>query len=196
MANPDGESMKMPRHLLRWCLACLLLLLLALGYDYFHSLRVLQASVVGVLHDPAKPDRRVLRIGLLTDYPEWVWVPDRVRAFFSNSPILCFLDADGTELMNDDLQSPCLSLDEALHRPRGSHHMEQTTFDVPVYLQPSRFNGKQHFLRRLRQQKGLWLQFRLGGYIFPPTISSQPVFVDFALYCAKHPEACGGLLGQ
>jgi hypothetical protein len=170
------------------------LMLAGLGWDYFHSLTVINASISAIVADPQVIGRREIRVRVLSDYPAWPLVPDGMRRFFRLAPTLCFVNPDGSELVNDDIQSPCVPEENAGEKRGKLHAMEQSTFAIPLYLHATPYNGKRLFFRQLQQQHGLWLRFRLAGSFVAPSVEAAPVFVDLAAYCHAHQEQCAGLL--
>lgn len=169
-------------------------LLLALAYDYFHGLTIINASVTDIVIDPVTVGRREIRVTIVSDYPEYPFVPASVRNFFRLQPILCFANPDGSELVNDDIQSPCLPEENAAAKKAKGHHMERSEFAIPIYLHATPYNGKRQFFRSIGTHKGLWLRFGLRSYVFPPDVVAAPVFVNLDTYCQRQREKCMGLL--
>ncbi len=179
----------------RHILACLVLaFMLFVVYHYFHSLRVISAKVVAIIVPATQPMWREIKVVVVSDFPEYAFIPPAMRRFFRLEPILCFANPGGMELVNEDIQSPCVVSADGYAKKARLHRMAHSEFHIPVNLQASRFNGERRFLRQLRQQGGVWLQFRLGGHIFPPAVEATPVFVDLAAYCRGNVAQCAGLL--
>lgn len=188
----------MSQHIALWRLG---VLAVALGcgwvlYDWFYGLVVLEAKVIAVMRDPAKPDRRVIHFTVKSDFSEYPFVSPQVRQFFRVQPVVCFLTENGAELMNDDTQNVCLLEETEFEKKGKSHRLETSEFAIPIYLQPGYPGQSRVFLESLRKHKGVWLRFALGGHLFPPETSAQPVFLNLAAYCGTHVAACQGLLGE
>jgi hypothetical protein len=177
----------------RALLTLLVVVLTGLGWDYFHSLTVINASITAIVADPQVNGRREIRLRVVSDYPAWPFVPNGMRRFFRLAPTLCFSQPDGRELVNDDIQSPCLPEENAGAKRNKLHAMEQSTFAIPLYLHATPYNGKRLFFQQLQKQRGLWLRFRLDGQLVSPTVEAAPVFVDLTAYCHTQQEQCAGL---
>ena len=184
------------KHVLLLSMLLFTTLLAGLGYDYFHSLRVIEAKVVQISAEPTQATWREIKVAVLSDYPEYPLIPNRMRRFFRMQASLCFVNADGSELVNDDMQGPCLLERDEFDKKGKSHHMERSEFLIPLNLQASQANGKQLFLKQLRQQKGVWVRFGLWSYFFPPTVRTQAVFIDLKAFCQAQPEQCHGILAD
>ena len=175
------------------CLAVIMLLGGWLAYDYFNGLTVQEVRISAILLDPNKPTRREIHFLVRSHFSEYPLVPAKVRRFFRMQPVVCFLQPDGTELVNDDVQSPCLLEQDEFNKKGKSHQNETSTFALPVYLAPDNLNPTQHFLKSLRANRGVWIRFKLGGHIFPPEVTAKPVFLDLGRYCKEVGQDCAGL---
>jgi hypothetical protein len=156
---------------------------------------VVEAKIKHIAVDPANPDWREMALAVNSVYPPWPFIPQQVREFFSNTPIVCFLDGAGNELVNEDVQSPCVWEEPA---STGSTMADRTgsqtsQFKMSFALQQSQFNGKRLFFNGMVRQKGIWIQFKLGGHMFPPPVLAKPIFVPLAPYCRAHSDLCQGL---
>lgn len=175
----------------------LLLLVTCFGwllYDYFWGLTVQGSSVVAITRNPAKPEMREIQFTILSDYSESPFIPAALRQFFRRQPQVCFLQPDGSELVNDDVRSPCMLEDDEYEKRHKSHRQEVSTFTLPIFLKPGPLNQKKIFLTSLRKHRGVWLRFSLGGHIIPPAVSATPIFLSLEPYCSLHREACDGLI--
>jgi hypothetical protein len=181
-------------------LACTLLMLCAasawLAYDYFHSLTIIEAKILAIVPDPANPDARNLRVAIAADFPEYRFIPDRMRRFFFLQPTLCLVTPDGQPMLNDDVQSHCFSERE----PGGSrdkrHTMERSEFDVPFLLVPTPYNGERRFFKGLLRERGMTVLLRLQGFIFPPAVDSAPLFLSLQPWCQTAPQECAAMLAK
>lgn len=176
-------------------LGAALLALFAMAAHYFNSLVVVEAKIASITPDPAAPGWREMVLEVKSAYPPWPFVPQPMRAFFSNTPIVCFLTAEGKELVNDDTQSPCVWEEPATagRMVADSAGFRTSRFNIPFALQPLQVNEQRLFFNSLLKQKGIWIQFKLGGHMFPPPVLAKPMFVPLLPFCRSHADMCQGL---
>ena len=182
-----------------WALLVLCACSAWLAYDYFHSLKIIEAKVTAIVPDSANPDARNLRVVILADFPEYRLIPDRVRRFFFLQPTLCLVTQDGHEMLNDDVQSHCFSEREtggSQPDSRSRHHtMARSEFDVPFLLVQTPYNGERRFFKSMVRNRGITVLLRLQGYILPPAVDSAPLFLSLQPWCQTAPQECARLLG-
>ncbi len=183
------------RYALRYFLGFFLVLIIYGSYDYFHGLEIIDAKIVKIIDDPEKPDGEALLISVLSDYPAYPFVPDSVRRFFRLEPTLCFIKPDGSELVNDDVQSPCSHEEERAKKSSKMHRMEKSEFLIRFYKVQVDPNGKRDFYNTMVQKRGLWAKFQLIGFLVPPSVESKPFFLSLEPYCKTQPEHCKRIFG-
>lgn len=164
-------------------------------FDYFTSLKVIEANIVGISTSPDNPNLRQLHISIVSTFPEHAYIPDRVRRFFYLQPMLCLRKKDGSELINDEVHSRCFSEDDASASRDKKHGLEKSNFSIPFFLGQTPYNGKRLFFKSMVQEKGLWVQFQLQGYIIVPTVEADTVFLSLEPYCKKAGEQCKQIFG-
>lgn len=155
---------------------------LAVWWWYSHSLHITHVALKEYRFQPEKELSSHLVIAVSSRAGQLPFIPDSVRQFFRIHTELCLLTPEHQPLVNDDTWLSCFpDQDEAASRAR-SHAQETSYFEIPFATKATHLNGQQHFLRSLRQHKGLWFKLRLVGYFGPPTIETEPVFLDLAAY--------------
>jgi hypothetical protein len=185
-----------PTRLLPLSLVALALALLAvIGYDYFHSLDLMEAKLVNILDDQEKPSRHILVVATLSNYPAYFFIPNRVRHFFYVQPELCFVTPDGVPLKDDYVGSYCFNQEDADAKTKKLHEMEMSEFQISFYDKPNDFDMTQVLYKTIVKQRGVLVRLTLAGYMVPPPVDSKPVFVSFAPYCKTKPEQCRRLFG-
>jgi hypothetical protein len=190
-----GRAMMIKRgHALRYFLGLLLVLAVYGWYDYFFGLAVIDARIVSIIDDSEKPDLKYLRVEVLSDFPPYFFVSDKMRRFFRLQPKLCLITADGMELF-DDGQTPC-SYEEGEFEKKGKlHHMERSAFLIPFYQTHTDPNAKRDFFKSVVRDHGVWAKFQLIGFFVPPSVESKPFFLNLEPYCKMHPARCKGIFG-
>ncbi len=183
------------RYALRYFLGFLLALISYGGYDYFHGLEIIDAKIVKIIDDPEKPGGEALLISVLSDYPPYPFVSDSVRRFFLLSPRICFIKPDGSELVNDDVQSPCSYEEDQGKKWAKMHRMEKSEFLIQFYQGQITPNRKRDFYNTMVQKRGLWAKFQLIGFLVPPSVESKPFFLSLEPYCKTQPEHCKRIFG-
>lgn len=182
-----------PRRLVCIALLVALVLVAYLFIDYYKGPVVVAATLVEVVADPVKKDRRQLTIQVISHFPKQPLIPNGVRQFFYLQPELCLVTPTGQDLMVDDLGVACFTEEGAFGKQAKSHEMEKSVFLIPFYLEPSAFNGEQLFLKALKKQSGVWVKIKLTGYLIPPPVESKPVFIHFEPWCKAHAPQCAGI---
>jgi hypothetical protein len=174
----------------------LLLALIAYGWhDYYYGLTVIDAKIVNIVDDPEKQDGEALLVSVLSDFPPYPFVSDRVRRFFLLAPRICFVKPDGAELVNDDVQSPCSYEDDQSKKWTKMHQMEKSEFLIRFYKVQLDPDGKRDFFNTMVQKRGLWAKFQLVGFPVPPSVESKPFFLSLEPYCKTQPEHCKRIFG-
>lgn len=179
MGNTNHTASKMKRHpALRYFLAFILVFSLWVGYDYFTSLSIVDAKPVKIIADPQNPNRKQMQISVVSSFPPHPFIPNSIRYLFRLQPKLCFVNPDGSELINEDVATACFVEEDEYENKEKLHVIEKSNFLVPFYLKPARYQHTQQFYKTLLNKKGIWIQIRLAGFIVPPAVSSNPYFLS------------------